>query len=360
MSDDEVEQPPARRAPSGRASKGNRMARLLAQEEDEAEEGDRDFYEQEFWADAEGDEEFAMDADDEQGNDSFDSDFGDSSDSDDEDEDEMSQKAEKAARATKSQKKSVYRDPKTKEAAGTASDAPKKPKKRRRSELSELTGLQPLQRGSLRASTKDATAAAQAKRRQAIELAEQRASQIAAKGGKNKGVEMRRLTQEEILAEAAQTEIINRASLEKMLRVEEEKRQVIVRVRDHTGPRVRTKSVREGDSVRVSCASGRHSFFELEQTTKSIASNSSPHSLFITPPRPFSRPPPANACASSSSLCHCNRQLELCPIPPPSGVLCADIRDIHRSSTSSVDGRRGAPLPATCEVRCNRTNRQVL
>eukprot|EP00967_Tisochrysis_lutea_P150498 scaffold291306_cov30-Tisochrysis_lutea.AAC.2 len=154
MSDDEVEQPPARRAPSGRASKGNRMARLLAQEEDEAEEGDRDFYEQEFWADAEGDEEFAMDADDEQGNDSFDSDFGDSSDSDDEDEDEMSQKAEKAARATKSQKKSVYRDPKTKEAAGTASDAPKKPKKRRRSELSELTGLQPLQRGSLRASTK--------------------------------------------------------------------------------------------------------------------------------------------------------------------------------------------------------------
>jgi len=150
------------------------------------------------------------------------------------------------------------------------------------------------------------------------------------------------------------------ASLEKMLRVEEEKRQVIVRVRDHTGPRVRTKSVREGDSVRVSCASGRHSFFELEQTTKSIASNSSPHSLFITPPRPFSRPPPANACASSSSLCHCNRQLELCPIPPPSGVLCADIRDIHRSSTSSVDGRRGAPLPATCEVRCNRTNRQVL
>mmetsp|Transcript_24408 Transcript_24408/g.74495 ORF Transcript_24408/g.74495 Transcript_24408/m.74495 type:complete len:316 (+) Transcript_24408:106-1053(+) len=251
MSDDEVEQPPARRAPSGRASKGNRMARLLAQEEDEAEEGDRDFYEQEFWADAEGDEEFAMDADDEQGNDSFDSDFGDSSDSDDEDEDEMSQKAEKAARATKSQKKSVYRDPKTKEAAGTASDAPKKPKKRRRSELSELTGLQPLQRGSLRASTKDATAAAQAKRRQAIELAEQRASQIAAKGGKNKGVEMRRLTQEEILAEAAQTEIINRASLEKMLRVEEEKRQVIVRVRDHTGPRVRTKSVREGDSVRT-------------------------------------------------------------------------------------------------------------
>eukprot|EP00967_Tisochrysis_lutea_P150497 scaffold291306_cov30-Tisochrysis_lutea.AAC.1 len=58
--------------------------------------------------------------------------------------------------------------------------------------------------------SQDATAAAQAKRRQAIELAEQRASQIAAKGGKNKGVEMRRLTQEEILAEAAQTEIINR------------------------------------------------------------------------------------------------------------------------------------------------------
>lgn len=151
MSDSEAA--PAVRAPSSRASKGNRMARLLAQEEDAAEDGDKDFYEQDFWADAEGDAEYAMDADDEQGNDSFDSDFGDSSGSDDDDDEEG--KVQKAARAAKPKKRSAYTDPKANEKAGEASSAtPKKPKKRPRSEPSELTGLQPIQRGSLRASTK--------------------------------------------------------------------------------------------------------------------------------------------------------------------------------------------------------------
>jgi hypothetical protein len=150
MSDTEA--PPAVRAPSSRASKGNRMARLLAQEEDAAEEGDKDFYEQEFWADAEGDAEYAMDADDEQGNDSFDSDFGDSSESDGDDDEEG--KAEKAVRAAKPKKRSVYTDPNSKGKAGSSSSAPKKPRKRPHPELTELTGLQPIQRGSLRASTK--------------------------------------------------------------------------------------------------------------------------------------------------------------------------------------------------------------
>ena len=58
MADDEddmeVEKPPERRAPSGRASKGNRMGRLIQEEEEE--EGDNDFYQQEFWADEEADE----------------------------------------------------------------------------------------------------------------------------------------------------------------------------------------------------------------------------------------------------------------------------------------------------------------
>lgn len=43
-----------------------------------------------------------------------------------------------------------------------------------------------------------------------MELAERRANQ-SVRGAKSKGIELRRLTQEEILAEAAQTEIINRA-----------------------------------------------------------------------------------------------------------------------------------------------------
>jgi len=150
---DEEEATPERRAPSGRASKGNRMARLLAQEEEAPEEGDADFYEQSFWADAEGDEEFAMDGDDEAGNDSFDSDFGDSTESDGDDDDA---KPEKAARAAKPKRRGVYVDPKGKDKAGASSSAAAalKPRKRPRTELSELVGLQPISRGSMRASTK--------------------------------------------------------------------------------------------------------------------------------------------------------------------------------------------------------------
>ena len=51
--------------------------------------------------------------------------------------------------------------------------------------------------------------------------------------------------------QAAQTEIINRASLEQMLRVGEGRRKVVVRDRRTSGPRVVTKSTREGDSVRT-------------------------------------------------------------------------------------------------------------
>lgn len=243
--------PPARRAPSARASKGNRMASLIAQEEDEREDdADKEFYEQDFWADAEEDAEYAMEADDE-GADSFDSDFGDSSESDGDDGEEEEKAARKAA---KPKKRSVYVDPKAradKQAAGeggAGGGAAPRPRKRPRS---ELAGLDPIvARGSLRASTKDATAQAQEKRRQAIELAERRKGEGRGQAGR-RGVELVRLTQEEILAEAAQTEIINRASLEQMLRVEEEKRKVVVRDRRTSGPRVVTKSTREGDSVRT-------------------------------------------------------------------------------------------------------------
>ena len=91
--------------------------------------------------------------------------------------------------------------------------------------------------------------------------------------GKTKaGVELRRLTQEELLEEAKQTEIINKASLERMLRQEEEKRkvrrhvpsqrrrehyatasqgvasltQVVVRNTSREGPRVKFHSTRQG------------------------------------------------------------------------------------------------------------------
>ena len=158
MADDEddmeVEKPPERRAPSGRASKGNRMGRLIQEEEEE--EGDNDFYQQEFWAEAENDAEYDAADEGDAGVDSFDSDFGDSTESDDDDDDEAEKKAKKHDKAA-ARKKSVYKDPKEKKAAGGASSAAaaeKKSHKRQRSEVDSLDGGgSSFARGSLRAST---------------------------------------------------------------------------------------------------------------------------------------------------------------------------------------------------------------
>jgi vacuolar protein sorting-associated protein 72 len=125
---------------------------------------------------------------------------------------------------------------------------------------------------------------ADAKRKTAQELAAQRQERLQ-REGQRKGVELRRLTQEDILLEAKQTEIINRArlhtslavpchpcpprcvdacprhgslsararaagaSLEAMLRVEEEKRRVVTRDRSTDVPMVRWRSVRNGEAV---------------------------------------------------------------------------------------------------------------
>ena len=75
MSSDEsdAEKPPERRAPSGRAGRGNKMSQLIAEEGDEEDEADKDFYKQEFWAEPEDEEDrdFAVDADDEAAHDSI-------------------------------------------------------------------------------------------------------------------------------------------------------------------------------------------------------------------------------------------------------------------------------------------------
>ncbi|KAL1507412.1 hypothetical protein AB1Y20_008255 [Prymnesium parvum] len=258
-SDGEVEKPPERRAPSARGSKGSRMAALLRDEaDDEADDADKDFYTQQFWAEDEEDADFA-DADDEAARDSFDSDFGDSSESDD-DEDEEEKAAKAAKKEQAARKKSVYKDPKAAkkeggEAAASSASAPPKPKaggkRKARGEaealLAEAGGG--VGRESMRASTKNATELAVEKRKVAEEMQKQRAEHASKVGKAKGGVELRRLTQEELLAEARQTEIINKASLQKMLQQQEEKRKVVVRSTNHSGPRVKYSSKRIGDSV---------------------------------------------------------------------------------------------------------------
>uniref|UniRef100_A0A7S3AQ94 Vps72/YL1 C-terminal domain-containing protein n=1 Tax=Haptolina ericina TaxID=156174 RepID=A0A7S3AQ94_9EUKA len=231
------------------------MKQLIAEEGDGDEEdnADKDFYTQDFWAEDEEDVDFA-DADDEAAHDSFDSDFGDSTESDSDNDDE--EKGASKEKTTK--KKSVYKDPKAKAAReeGSSSAAPSAPKpkvshkKRPRSEAAALADGTPFApRGSMRASTKDASLVANEKRKLEDEVAQRRRMDQEKRRASKPGVELRRLTQEEILEEAKHTEVINRASLERMLRQEEEKRKVVVRDRSNLGPRIKYVSKREGDSV---------------------------------------------------------------------------------------------------------------
>jgi len=260
-SDEEIVKPPERRAPSGRAGRGNRMQALMADEleakedEEEEEEADKSFYTQDFWADEEEDDDFGGDADDEEARDSFDSDFGDSTDSDDDDDDDEAATKKKAP----AKKSSAYRDPKVahKKGEGPSSSGgppPKKPpvhKKRPRASIGEDgVILPPAERSkkSFRSSTQASTVEAEENRKKLEAAVKARAEKAKAAGAK-RGVELVRLTQEEILIEAQQTEIINRASLERMLRIEEEKRRETVRERKVDGPRVKWNSTRNGDSV---------------------------------------------------------------------------------------------------------------
>ena len=249
--DEEITKPPERRAPSGRASKGNRMSKLLAEEAVDEDAADKDFYQQGFWADEEADDDFAGDADDEDGADSFDSDFGESTESeDDEDEDE----ADKKVKRPPAKKSSAYKDPKKKAggagASGAGQSGASKPnaslKKRPRPEGDIV--VEARSRGSLRGTTQASSAEAEENRKKLEAAAAARRERLEAMGAK-RGVELRRLTQAEILAEAAQTEIINRASLERMLRQEEDKRRVLVRERNTDGPRIKFHSKRKGDVV---------------------------------------------------------------------------------------------------------------
>eukprot|EP00962_Isochrysis_galbana_P056359 scaffold28279_cov134-Isochrysis_galbana.AAC.4 len=66
-----------------------------------------------------------------------------------------------------------------------------------------------------------------------------------------------------------------------MLRVEEEKRKMVSRVHDHAGPRVRQKSIREGDSIRV-----RHRFL-CSPTSCILISLSPPTFRIVLPPLPL-------------------------------------------------------------------------
>ena len=280
-SEDEIEAPPERRAPSGRGNKGNRMQRLMADEVEEADEGDNDFYQQAFWAEAAEDVDYdAEQEDDEQAHDSFDSDFGDSTESDDDDDDDDGEK--KAAREPK-RKSSAYKDPKAKKPRAPPGKAAAPSHKRKpRAPASNMPQANFPSSRTARASTKSGSEAAEARAKALDEAAKARA--LRRKSSSKGAVEMHRLTQDEILAEARQTEIINRASLAKMLAQEEEKRKVVVRERNTSGPRIKWRSRREGDSV-------------LQTVTFTDCEPPVPDAINATAPRPQ---PPAKCAVTGA------------------------------------------------------------
>ncbi|KAJ1626860.1 YL1 nuclear protein-domain-containing protein [Pavlovales sp. CCMP2436] len=270
MSDSEPSEeepaPEERKALPARANRGNRMEKLV--QEEEANQAEAEFYQQSFWADADGDDEFVeTSASDSEASDSDISDAEEGEDDDDDDDDDerpgkrkgsyvdpaaKRAKADKAAsaKAKGGGAKAASLPPPDATAAQakavTAKEAAVARKRERQDTaradvVAELAhgGAAAGRGGSLRASTIRAS----------VEATEERLRQSApalkkpAPGAKKRGpLQLRRLTQEELLNEAKQTEIINRASLEAMLKMEEAKRVVPLSHRADAGPRVRVHS----------------------------------------------------------------------------------------------------------------------
>lgn len=190
--------------------------------------------EDEFWAEhadyfqsSEEDDEFDdedSDIGEDEREDSEDSDID--ADEDEEDSDAEAAEAEKEVKraARSGGRKGIYQDPalRRRRAASTM------PRKKRAVEIDPSE-----------------TIAARKEKRQATGAADERRKEMkAAEARKKKPVRKavvpdRKLTAQEMFSEAARTEVINKASLERLLELEEEKRKETIRKRVIVGPRVK-------------------------------------------------------------------------------------------------------------------------
>ncbi|KAL4448293.1 hypothetical protein ABPG75_005512 [Micractinium tetrahymenae] len=265
--------PPPRALPQ-RTTRGARMGNTVA------EEGDEEFWNQEFFADEENDKRYETESEPE---DRFDADFNEMEDEGDEEEEAA--EAEKEALAKEKKKKVLkppgYKKPplpkprvKTEEggaaggSAGPATGAGA-PRKRKSSIGPEDFAIG---RRTVRESTRQKVEEGEMERK----LAEKSKPRRAAPRSSN----YRPLTQAELLAEAAKTEIENTKSLELLVLIEEEtKKKAQVVKRRYAGPMVRWKSRRLGDR---------------EATTLEVRNMSMPESLQR---RVAPAPPPPAVCA---------------------------------------------------------------
>jgi len=227
-SDDEPAELEKKVLPS-RSTRGTRMSKLVGEEL----EKDSEFWDGEHGVWESGEEDSFSD----QGSsDSADSDIDDSEEEevDDGTEEAQLRKSEKKQRTVQNQKHLNYKDPGVQKKK--AAPAPK-----RKAPAAELAAPTiPGEGRSFRKSTKAITGASiterAEKRQKQQEAAKKREEQ-----NKNKAPE-KKLTQEQLLAEAARTEILNQRSLQALLHIEEEKKKVRQKQVKDSGPLVRFHS----------------------------------------------------------------------------------------------------------------------
>lgn len=143
-------------------------------------------------------------------------------------------------REQRTKRRGKYVDPALKKARTTGTGVPARPKKSKSSSSGAASSASA--RASLRKSTKVASAIAaeeRERRKKKDEARRRRREQRETEQGKKTEVMP---TQEELLAECAETEVKNAESLKELLRLEEEKKRVVVRKKRDVGQVISVRS----------------------------------------------------------------------------------------------------------------------
>lgn len=211
-----------------RSNAGARMARLL-----EAEDED-DFYKTTYGGFNEEEDDFDYKSE-ASVSDETDSDI----DINEDDELKSDVEAEGEAKTAKKLNSKAYKEPKKQSAEGQQLAVPKpKPEKQKLPVKTSLSDLS-VEKKSLRKSTAEKSKSTE----DCIREREAKAELLRQIAEKKKVAEVRRLTQEELLAEARITEQINLRSLETYQKLELEKKKARIHRQTHAGPVIRYHSV---------------------------------------------------------------------------------------------------------------------
>mmetsp|Transcript_33777 Transcript_33777/g.87643 ORF Transcript_33777/g.87643 Transcript_33777/m.87643 type:complete len:311 (+) Transcript_33777:258-1190(+) len=230
-----------------RSTRGQRIQKLLEEEDDE---DDEEFWGQQAWQEDAVDDDYVSEK---ETSDEGDSDFSEEEDSEDDEEVEV----------RKERKRPTLKPPGRKAQKSVRVSAPPSAKEAKPRPAQPAPAPAPQARASPRVAQKLAvfavprTVRKSTQKRTAEALKEQEKQEKERverekRMRKKPKAEEKLLTQEELLAEAAQTEIENMASLAKMIALEEEtKAKAMATKKAYDGPMIKYRSFKEGDTSRV-------------------------------------------------------------------------------------------------------------